>query len=249
MRQPETYVIYGANSCIGSELARAVLPDVKDLILFYHEKTGRIEDLFANGKVRAFQSDVREFEDFQEKMKKIHAEMELKDVGVVYLPAIRSYDHRPLSGADLNVVKEIIDTNFLGSINFLKAVLPLNKSAQSLRIVMMGSNVSRTGLKNGSVYAATKSAVSNLVRSVAMEEGCRNTFINTVSPGPVETDNSGYDSGYAQFRKEYFETQKALTSLNRVASAVDVCSLIRFLTSPENNHITGEELFVTGGAF
>ena len=247
MKQPRTYLIYGANSCIGSELAKNILSEVDNLILFYHEKTDKIKTLFAESKVHVIQSDIRDFKDLQSKVTKLQSEINITDVGAVYLPAIRSYDHKPLSETSLEIAKEIIDINFLGAVHFLKAILPLNKCVESMRIVMIGSNVSRTGLKNGSVYAATKSAISSLIQSVAMEEGRYNTLINAVSPGPVETDNSNYSSDYAKFREEYFETQKALTSLNRIASVNDVCLAVKFLTSLENRHITGEEIFVTGG--
>jgi NAD(P)-dependent dehydrogenase (short-subunit alcohol dehydrogenase family) len=113
---------------------------------------------------------------------------------------------------------------------------------------MIGSNVSRVGLKNGSVYAATKAAVANLVRSVALEEGSYNTLINTVSPGPVETVNNDFDPAYCEFRRDYFANQLKLTSLGRLATVDDVCQTIIFLTSMANSHITGEEIFITGGA-
>ena len=252
MRQAETYVIYGANSFIGSELAKMMLPDVKNLVLFYHERFDRIKDLIGLDKVRVYQSDVRDYEDLVGKMKIVYSEFGIGDLGVVYLPAVRSFDSKALAETSLELSREIVEVNLMGAVHFLKAVtspLPPPEMRGDLRIVMVGSNVSRSGLKNGSVYAATKAAVANLVKSVAMEVGDRNVLINTVSPGPVETDGKGFSEEYIRFRKEYFETQKALTSLNRVATAGEVCSLIRFLTSTENNHITGEELFVTGGAF
>jgi 3-oxoacyl-[acyl-carrier protein] reductase len=240
-------LIYGANSSIGSELAKQILPEVDNLILFYHKRTDRIKALFTDKKVIAIQSDVRDFDDLQVKIGKIGAEIELHDLGAVFLPSVRSYDHKLLSETSIELVNDIIAVNFLGAIHFIKAVLLLKKMSDSMRIVMTGSNVSRVGLKNGSVYAATKSAVANLARSVSMEEGMSHVLINVVSPGPVETDNSGFDTEYIEFRKEYFETQKRLASLNRIASVYDVISLIKFLTSIENRHITGEEIFVTGG--
>jgi 3-oxoacyl-[acyl-carrier protein] reductase len=145
----------------------------------------------------------------------------------------------------------------IGAVHFLKAVLSVVKIPTTrpfkreelnycTRIVMVGSNVSRSGLKYGSVYAATKAALANLVKSVAMEEGLSNVLINTVSPGPVATDSKEFGEEYKSFRNDYFETQKALNSLNRVAETCDVCHLIKFLTSLENKHITGEEIFVAG---
>ena len=253
MKQPKTYIIYGANSCIGAELAKMILPLVENLVLFYHERSDRIESLMNHEKVKIIQSDVCKFVDLVYRFKKVSEEIDVSDLGVVFLPAVRSQDMMSLKETSMELTKEIINVNFIGAVHFLKAVLGiLNTSPTSTadggsaRIVMVGSDVSQSGLKNGSIYAATKSAMANLVKSVAMEEGLSNVLINTVSPGPVATFNSYFDEEYTRFRKEYFETQKALTSLNRVAEVVDICNLIMFLTSIENKHISGEEIFIRG---
>ncbi|MCL1827682.1 MAG: SDR family oxidoreductase [Candidatus Cloacimonetes bacterium] len=251
-KQPKTYVIYGANSAIGSELAKSVLPDVNDLVLFYHDKTDNIQSILSHEKVTSFKYDIKDFEGIIEQVNHIKKD---RHFAAVYLPTMRSYDAKPLFETSLYLTKDIIETNFLGAIHFLKAMITLmparakeSLAELSMRIVMLGSNVTRTGLKNGSVYAASKAAIANLCRSVAMEEGVNNILINTISPGPVLTDNSGYKGEYLEYRKEYFENQKAATSLNRLAEIQDVCQAIKFLTSMENQHITGEEIFLTGGS-
>jgi len=253
VKQPKTYIIYGANSCIGAELAKMILPLVENLVLFYHERDYRIESLMNHEKVKIIQSDVCKYEDMVYKFKEVSEEVDVSDMGAVFLPAVRSHDSLSLRETSMELTNQIIDVNLYGAIHFMKAVLGIfylhptpSSDGKSARIVMVGSDVSRTGLKNGSIYAATKSAMANLVKSVAMEEGLSNVLINTVSPGPVDTDNSDFNEEYTRFRKEYFETQKALTSLNRVAEVVDICNLIMFLTSIENKHISGEEIFIRG---
>ena len=263
MKQPDTFLIYGANSCIGAELSRKVLPEVNNLILFYHEKTDKIKELFSDNKVHPFSSDIRDYKDFILKLENIFTKINTKNLGAVYLPAIRSYDHKPIVETSLEITKEIIDVNFVGAVHFLKGLIKMRTeefkvkqeefqnslfSSYTTKLVLLGSNVSRTGLKNGSVYSATKAAIANLTRSVAMEIGHQNIFVNTISPGPIETNNSDYSVEYKKFRDEYFETQKNFTSLNKVASIDEVNSLICFLTSLDNTHLTGEEIFITGGA-
>ena len=248
MTFPEFFIIYGANSFIGSELAKMLMPNVKRLILFYLKETDKITELLQEEKVIAIQSDILDFNDYKKKIHDLRDKNCINNLGAVYFSTHRSVDHKPLVETDLDLTKDIIDVNLLGAIHFLKGILSINKSVIDTRIVMLGSHVSRVGLKNGSVYAATKAAVSNLVRSVAMEEGIHNTLINTVSPGPVETENKNFTDEYAKFRQEYFETQRGLTSLKKLASVEEICQLIMFLTSMENKHITGEEVFITGGS-
>ena len=245
---PDFFIVYGANSFIGSEFAKMIRPEVKKLILFYPKKTDKIAELLPAENVKAIQSDILDFNDFKKKIHDLREENCINNLGAVYFSTYRSVDHKPLGETGLDLTKNIIDVNLFGAIHFLKGIFSINQSVASTRIVMLGSHVSRIGLKNGSVYAATKAAIANLTRSVAMEEGIHNTLINTVSPGPVETDNKDFSAEYTKFRQEYFDTQLRLTSLKRLASVSEICQLIMFLTSMENKHITGEELFITGGS-
>jgi len=249
---PETYIIYGANSHIGSELSHYLQPLVSNLVLFYHKNNDKINDLLSCANVHGISSDIRDYADYVKQLETIFSQSCLnlsKSLGAVYFPATRSYDHQPLSSTSLEITKEIIEVNLLGCIHFLKGIinLELSNSEAVKRIVLLGSHVSRTGLKDGSVYSCTKAAVANLTRSVSMEVGSKHVFINTVSPGPVVTQSVDFSSDYAEFREKYFATELLKTSLNKLASVDDVCSLILYLTSELNLHLTGEELFITGG--
>ena len=245
---PETFIIYGANSSIGSEFAKKIQPKVKRMVLFYHNKTDLISGLLKKKNVSAIQSEIKDFNDYKKKILEVKLNNCINDLGAVYFSTKRSEDHKPLHETELDQTKDIIDTNILGAIHFLKGILSINKTIDSTRIVLIGSNVSRIGLQNGSVYAATKAAIANLTRSVAMEEGVYNTFINTISPGPVEMKNNNFTDSYVKFRQDYFEAQKKTTSLKKLATVDDVCQIILFLTSLENKHITGEEVFCAGGS-
>jgi 3-oxoacyl-[acyl-carrier protein] reductase len=248
MTPPDTYIIYGSNSEIGAFLAKKIAPCVKTLILFHHSEKRPLVPFPSQINILSYQHDIRDYDSLMKITDEIAQKCTITDLATVYLPAIRSYDHKPLSETSLDITKEIIDVNLLGSIHFLKAMISLAKQTRSTKIVMLGSNVSRTGLKNGSVYAATKAAIANLTKSVSKEVGRNNILINTISPGPVETNTTNFDKEYKAFRDRYFKDQKDLTSLNKLASPEEVCDLIKFLTSLENTHITGEELFITGGS-
>jgi len=255
MKQPDTYIIYGANSQIGSHLAKLMQPKVKHLVLFYHKNTNRIAPLLQHQNVIAHSSNIEAFDDLAQTLKQTLNNILPKDVAAVYFPAIRSTDAKPIIETDLTLANNIININLLGAIHFLKAVLyinaglPVNKEAKSIRIVMLGSDVSRKGLENGAVYAATKAAVANLVLSVAKEAGEDGALINIVSPGPVESEDKDqkFSPHYSAFRKRYFQEQREKSCLYKLATPDDVCNAICFLTSLQNTHITGEEIFVNGG--
>jgi NAD(P)-dependent dehydrogenase (short-subunit alcohol dehydrogenase family) len=115
------------------------------------------------------------------------------------------------------------------------------------RVVLFGSNVSRIGLPKGTAYSASKAAISNLCRSLSIELGPQNILINTISPGPIEIDNSHFSPEYRKFREQYYEEMLQQTPLKRLAKPEDIVALASFLISGENSFITGEEFFITGG--
>ena len=121
------------------------------------------------------------------------------------------------------------------------------KRQKNGRIVLLGSNVSRIGLPNGSAYAASKSAIANLSRTVALEEAENNILINTISPGPIQIDDSHFGEEYRKFRASYYKKMLMQIPLKRLATLEDLYNLIEFLLSDKNSYITGEEIFVTGG--
>jgi NAD(P)-dependent dehydrogenase (short-subunit alcohol dehydrogenase family) len=126
-------------------------------------------------------------------------------------------------------------------------VLPYFKQKKYGRIVLFGSNVSRIGLPRGTAYSASKAAISNLCRSVAVEEATDKIIINTISPGPIKIDESHFSESYRKFREEYYKEKLKEIPLKRCATFEDIFGLCRFLISEENSYITGEEFFVTGG--
>jgi len=165
---------------------------------------------------------------------------------------MRSIDAESLIETTPDLWQKIIQVNLIGTYNILRVVIPEmikrnNTKPSTRRIVIFGSNVSRIGLPNGTAYSASKAAISNLCRSLSIELGPQNILINTISPGPIEIDNSHFSPEYRKFREQYYEEMLKQTPLKRLAKPEDIVSFASFLISEENNFITGEEFFITGG--
>jgi len=109
------------------------------------------------------------------------------------------------------------------------------------RIVVIGSvTADRTGFPGSSVYSMTKAAVAVLVRGLAIDLAPRGITVNTIQPGPIETDMNPADGPHSS-------TVKSLVPLKRLGHADDVAAMVAFVTSPEANFITGAALNVDGG--
>ncbi len=236
-----TILITGANGNIGSYLAQKFLDDGQTLILFYHGKSERIERFFEHDNVEAHSVELSDWQQVQEAVDSLQR----KPHALIHTASVRSTDFMHLANTDPEHWKSTLNSNVLGCYHILKAIIPILRDAKPGRIVLFGSDVSRIGLMNGSAYAASKSAISNICRTIALEE--KDILCNVLSPGPVEIDDTHFPGMYRLFREEYYRKQLARIPQGRLAKPDDIYGLCRYLVSNENSYLTGEEFFLTGG--
>lgn len=109
------------------------------------------------------------------------------------------------------------------------------------RIVNIGSvNAERMPVAGGAVYAMSKAAVAGFTRGLARDLGPRGITVNTVQPGPVDTEMNPDEGQFA-------ETLKALMTLPRYGRAEEIASLVAWLAGPESAFMTGACLMLDGG--
>lgn len=111
------------------------------------------------------------------------------------------------------------------------------------RIVLVGSTAGQRGEANHADYAASKGALTALVKGVAIELAARDITVNCVAPGWIDTEMAALP--YAGGGRARIE---ASIPLGRVATAADVAGPILFLCSALARHITGEVMNVNGGS-
>jgi 3-oxoacyl-[acyl-carrier protein] reductase len=115
--------------------------------------------------------------------------------------------------------------------------------ADNGRIVNLGSVVAKVGMPQNAIYGAAKASVTILARSVAKELGARGITVNTVHPGPIDTDmNPGTPD-----KNPMAETLAGMTALGRYGTADEVASVIAFLASDDAAYVSGAEITVDGG--
>ncbi len=134
------------------------------------------------------------------------------------------------------------DVNVRGLLLVTRAALPLFPATGG-SIVNVSSVASTLAPPGGAVYSATKGAVDTITRTLAKELGPRKIRVNAVNPGLVSTE------GTSGFMGTDFEKQTvAATPLGRVGEPDDIAPPVAFLASDEARWITGETLYVSGGA-
>jgi 3-oxoacyl-[acyl-carrier protein] reductase len=92
------------------------------------------------------------------------------------------------------------------------------------------------------LYAATKAAVEQFTLVAARELSIRKITVNTVSPGPVETEMMS-----ASQTPQMLDMATAMTPLRRLGQPEDVADVVAYLLGPEARWLTGQNIRAAGG--
>ena len=136
---------------------------------------------------------------------------------------------------------EVLDTNLTAAYRVAKRASRAMLKARWGRLIFVSSVVGLSGAAGQVNYAASKSGLIGLSRSIARELGSRGITSNVVAPGYVETDMTA-DLPAAR-REELLRT----VPLGRTATADEVAAVIGFLSSDAAGYVTGAILPVDGG--
>lgn len=149
---------------------------------------------------------------------------------------------RPFSEAEFD---QIVSTNYKGAFYTIQKAVPLLRPGGA--VVVNGTILVHhgMGLNIGlaSVYASTKSAVTNLARSFAADLASKGVRVNAVSPGFIDTDMFDELAPVDEAR----EACRGQVPLGRLGLADEVADAVTFLLSPRSSYITGQDLGIDGG--
>jgi NAD(P)-dependent dehydrogenase (short-subunit alcohol dehydrogenase family) len=103
------------------------------------------------------------------------------------------------------------------------------------RIINIGSAGAFLGTKNMVAYCASKAAVVNMTKTLAMEWGPRGVTVNAVCPGYTPTNVNAAALAHPQVK----EAVIAKTALKRLGTPAEVAAVVAFLASDASSMITG----------
>lgn len=146
----------------------------------------------------------------------------------------------PIGDMDEASYDDLMDLN-LKSVFFACQEAARNM-ADGGRIINITSTVTRMLLPSYGAYAASKAAVDQLTRVLAKELGSRQITVNSLSPGPVDTE---------LFRKGKSEEQIAqmagMAALGRIGTPGDIADAVSLLVREEAGWISGQLICANGG--
>lgn len=148
----------------------------------------------------------------------------------------------PMEDVSADDFREVIDVNVIGTQNTVRAAWSALKEAKGS--VVATSSVSGIGGDFGGwAYNASKGAVSNMVRGLALDYGSSGIRVNAVAPSFTRTEMA---KGLEENRDSY-DAMTARIPFGRPAEPEEIASVIAFLLSSDAGFVNGVVLPVDGG--
>lgn len=140
----------------------------------------------------------------------------------------------------------MVNVNFKGSFFTLQKFIPILNDGAS--IIFLTSGNTALAMESSSVYSASKSAVSHLAKIAAKELAPRQIRVNTVHPGPTQTEMQS-KFGMNETTLTGMKTQiLGQVPLRKMGVPEDVAKMVAYLSdNTVSSFITGGEFFIDGG--
>ena len=175
--------ITGASSGIGKAVAEKFAREGWQVAVSARRKE-ILEDMAKNHNISSYPLDVVNEQDCKNTFQKIVAEFNEIDLCVF---CSGTYDPKKEQEMDLEQNKFVMDVNYFGTLNCVKAVEKYFKDKRNGHISIVSSIAGYRGLPNSSGYGPSKAALTNFAESIYFDFKKFNVRVSVVSPGFIKT--------------------------------------------------------------
>jgi 3-oxoacyl-[acyl-carrier protein] reductase len=144
-----------------------------------------------------------------------------------------------LDSATLNTTLQI---NLVAPLQLTRLVAERMKANRYGRIVNLSSIWSIVSKERRVAYAASKSAINGITRTLALELGPYGVLVNAIAPGYINTELTRQNNS-----PEQIQAISDNIPLQRLAEPAEIAEMAAFLCSEKNSYMTGQVLVVDGG--
>ena len=243
-------LVTGGAQDIGREIARifaregalVVMADIDD-------KAGQLAANEIPGNTIFWHLDVSSEYDWQTAFSQISARFGGIDILVNNANIIGDLSQQNPEHCSLGVWHHIQRINLDGVFLGCKEAIIHMKNKPGAAIVNIGSYSGKVGVAHACAYAASKAAIINHTKSVALYCAEKNYDIrcNVVLPGAIVTSLWTPKLKNDKDLKPQLQSLAKTVPLKRMGSPVDVAEAVLYLVTPEARYVTGSELSVDGG--
>jgi len=237
-------LITGGNRGIGLATAKLFAEEGAQVMLLGRDQVKGEYEANLIPKAKFIQGDVTKAEDCQRAVDEASKPFGGLDVLVNCAGII--YRNRTVEQTTEDEWDATFDVNVKGTFLMCKYAMPALRGRKGC-IVNLSSYVGMVGFRGASAYAASKAAIINLTRSMALDLARESVRVNAVCPGSVETEM--IHTAWKNFG-DVEEAQRLWAEkhpLGRIAQPEEIARTILFLASDDASFITGTALAVDGG--
>ncbi|RDB30396.1 Short chain dehydrogenase mdpC [Hypsizygus marmoreus] len=239
-------IVTGSSRSIGAAIVRRLADEGADVVVNYVNNPGPANDLVneinlgGKGRAIAIQADASSIPGGQLLLDETIKAFGKLDILVCNAGIMGS---KPLAEVDEKFFDDHINSNVKGPL-FLAKAATTHLPAPDGRIIFFSTSLTgaTTVLPNALAYVASKGAIEQISRVLAKDLGARGLTVNTVSPGPVDTEL--FRAGKPEHVMKFIASQNPN---NRLALPEDIAPMVTFLVSPAAQWVNGQNIRVNGG--
>lgn len=148
---------------------------------------------------------------------------------------------------DMRTWDTVFNTNVKSIFLLSRSFAPAMIARKSGTIANVASVAGMVGAADAAAYAASKGAVINLTRSMALDFAPHNVRVNCVCPGMMDTEMGDTVVGHYRPAADAKASKAAWQPLERVGVSEDVAKAVLYMVSDDSLFMTGSSLVVDGG--
>ncbi|MFI4893276.1 MAG: 3-oxoacyl-[acyl-carrier-protein] reductase [Phycisphaerales bacterium JB058] len=234
--------VTGASRGIGKAVALRLAKEGRHVVLASRSE-GPLSEVkaeieAAGGKASVCAVDISDRKAFAEAIEGIIAEHGRLDILVNNAGITRDNLLLRMSDEEWDAV---IETNLTSAFVAMRAAARAMMKGKFGRIVNIASTSGLVGNSGQANYAASKSGLVGMTRTVAREIGGKGITANVVAPGFIQTDMT------SNLPESVLESVKGLIQVKRLGTPEDIAAAVAYCTSDDAGFLTGQVITVDGG--
>jgi len=238
----KTALVTGASQGIGETIAIEMAKSGATVFCLARNKEAldtTIKKITENGgKATAFSCDISNNDDFKSII--LNIVKEYGSIDILVNNAGITKDNLLMRMSD-DQWDDVLNINLKGSFTCIRSVIKHMMKKKFGRIINITSIVGITGNAGQANYAASKSGLIGLTKSIAKEVASRGITANCVAPGWIETSMT--DQLSTEVKNKFLSQIPA----GKIGQSKDIANAVIFLASYEAEYITGQTITVDGG--
>jgi len=249
-------VVSGLGPGMGRDISLALAREGADIVMAARQEKRMAKcapEVEALGR-RALQvvCDITSADDCAALADRVRAE--LGQLDILVNNAFADGDHKLFVDSSIESWRSTMDVNFFGTLQLTRALLPLLTEQDDSRVIMINTmSMQRIDPAMGA-YAASKAALANATKTLAVELGRDGVRVNGVHPGYIWGRSvEWYFNQMAEQRgitfQEVYDEIAGTTCLGYLPSSEEIAGAVLFFASPLSKPITGQYLSVNAGHF